>query len=198
MNLRETILKVLKEEVELPTSIRRRIKMGEDDIVNFLRKFAIRTFEPNKKIEVIVGKSCKNTAYEILDSTHTHIDSETFDELLDELYRYLKNKYGEQLKEFIQNFYNQSGNEQGTSYFFRKHSEKDGNSGRGQGFSQSFDTWNGLLEEFSSFFPSLDWKDIKETLDSMPDRKQLLIVEPGDKFNTTNYYFSLVKIKKDD
>ena len=196
MNIRQTIKKVLKEEVGVPASIRRRNKMSEDDIVNFLRKSAIRT--QGKKIEVIVSKSCKDTAYEILDSTHTHTDNETFDELLDELYRYLKNKYGEQLKEFIQNFYNQSGNEQGTSYFFRKHSEKDGNSGRGRGFSQSFDTWNELLRNNASMFPSLDWKDIKETLDSMPDRKQLLIVEPGDKFNTTNYYFSLVKIKKDD
>ena len=197
MNLKDTIRKILKEEVELPATIRRRIKMSEDEIVNYLRKFAIKLFDPNKKIEAIVGKACTDTAYEILDSTHTHIDDETFHSLLDNLYRYLKNKYGEEIKEFIKNFYNPNGNEKGTGYFLRKHSDKDGNSGRGGGFSHGFSTWNRLLSEYGSWFPSLDWVDIKNTLDSMPDRQQLLIATPDDKFNSTGYYFSLVKIKED-
>jgi hypothetical protein len=32
----------------------------------------------------------------------------------------------------------------------------------------------------------------------MPDGKQLIIGEPGDKFNAMGYYFSLVKIKRDE
>ena len=197
MNIRHTIRRILKEEeVELPISVRRRIKMSEEDIINYLRKFSIITFEPNKKIEAIVGKACSNTAYEILDSTHTSIDDETFETLQTQIYEYLKNKYGEQIKDFIHNFYNESGNDYGTVYIFRKHEEKNGNNG-GRGFSQSFSTWNKLLNDYGDWFPSLDWADIKDTLDSMPDRKQLLIVEPGDKFNSMGYYFSLVKIKRD-
>jgi len=197
MNLREQIRRALREQTELPISIRRRIKMGENDIINYLRKFAIRTFQYDEKIEKIVGKACRNTAYEILDSTHTSIDNDTFSKLEDELTIFLKNKYGEQIKDFIQNFYNESGDDNGTVYIFRKHEEKNGNNG-GRGFSQSFSTWNGLLKEYADWFPSLDWADIKETLDSMPDKKQLLIVEPGDKINTMGYYFSLVKIKRNE
>ena len=176
MSLKDTIKKILREESGLPISVRRRIKMDESEIVNYLRKFAIIQYNSNAKIDVSVSKACRSTAYEILDSTHTSIDNDTFHKLEDELTNYLKNKYGEQTKEFIQNFYNESGDDEGTLYVFRKHSEKNGD-GMGRGFSQSFDTWNGLLREYSTWFPSLDWEDIKETLDSMPDRKQLLIAE---------------------
>jgi hypothetical protein len=126
------------------------------------------------------------------------MDSDTFNDLYEEVTKYLKNKYGEQIKEFIRNFYNESGDDNGTAYIFRKHEEMNGNNGGGRGFSQSFSTWNKLLKEFGGWFPNLDWADIKETLDSMEDRKQLLIVTPDDKFNTMGYYFSLVKIKRDN
>jgi predicted house-cleaning noncanonical NTP pyrophosphatase (MazG superfamily) len=188
---------IIKEETQIPAYIRRRVKMSEDDIVNYLRKFSIIQYDSNKKIEVGVNKACRSTAYEILDSMHTSMDNDTFHRLEDELTEYLKNKYGERVKDFIQNFYNESGNDNGTVYIFRKHEEKNGDNG-GRGFSQSFSTWNKLLMDYGNWFPSLDWEDIKETLDSMPDRKQLLIVEPGEKFNSTGYYFSLVKIKRDN
>lgn len=193
MSLKDTIRKILREEVELPISVRRRIKISEEDILNYLRKFSIRTFEPNKKIEAIVGKACSNTAYEILDATHTHIDDKTFDSLLEELSKYLKNKYGEQLKEFMQNFFNESGDSTENVYVFWKHADRNG----GNGFKESFHTWNELLMQYGTWFPSLDWADIKDTLDSMVDRKPLLIVTPDDKFNTMGYYFSLVKINRD-
>lgn len=201
--IRKSIKEAIKEvlnEMEVPVSIRRRINMTEQDIINYLRKFMISqyNYNPNAKIDVSVSKACRSTAYEILDSTHTSIDDNTFQILEYELTEYLKNKYGEQTKDFIQNFFNPSGDDEGTTYMFRKHSEKDGNSGMGRGFSQHFETWNELLMSYGTWFPSLDWADVKEKLDSMPDRKQLLISEPGDKNNTMNYYFSLVKIKKDD
>ena len=196
MNLRETIRKVLNENVTLLPQIRRRINFDEKEVINYLRKFSIRVFEPDKNIEKILEKSCRNTAYEIL-SQITDIYDSLYHRWEDNLTYFLVDKYGERVKDFIQNFYNESGDDSGTVYIFRKHEEKNGNNG-GRGFSQSFSTWNGLLKEYADWFPSLDWADIKETLDSMPDRKQLLIVEPGDKINTMGYYFSLVKIKRDE
>jgi len=193
MSLKDTIRKILREEVELPISVRRRIKISEEDILNYLRKFSIRVFEPDKKIEKRIESSCRNTAYEILDSTHTLIDNDTFSKLEDELTNYLKDKYGEQLKDFIHNFFNESGDSTENVYVFWKHADRNG----GNGFSESFDTWNELLKKYADWFPSLDWADIKDTLDSMVDRKPLLIVEPGDKFNTMGYYFSLLKINRD-
>jgi hypothetical protein len=183
---------IIKEEIEMPLSIRRRIKMGKDDIINYLRKFAIMVFEPDVNIERIVKKSCWNTAYEILDSTHTHIDDNTFYKLEEELTDYLKNKYGEQIKEFIRNYFNEGGDNTDKIYQFWKHAERNG----GNGFNDSFTSWNGLLKKYGTWFPSLDWVDIKEKLDSMEDNKPLLIVEPGDKFNSMNYYFSLIKIAR--
>jgi hypothetical protein len=189
---------IIKEETQIPAYIRRRVKMSEDSIVNYIKKNVIIQFDSSIKIDVIISRACRNAAYEVLDSTQMGMDSDTFNDLYEEVTKYLKNKYGEQIKEFIRNFYNESGDDNGTAYIFRKHEEMNGNNGGGRGFSQSFSTWNKLLKEFGGWFPNLDWADIKETLDSMEDRKQLLIVTPDDKFNSTGYYFSLVKIKRDN
>jgi hypothetical protein len=189
---------IIKEETQIPAYIRRRVKMSEDSIVNYIKKNVIIQFDSSIKIDVIISRACRNDAYEVLDSTQMGMDSDTFNDLYEEVTKYLKNKYGEQIKEFIRNFYNESGDDNGTEYIFRKHEEMNGNNGGGRGFSQSFSTWNKLLKEFGGWFPNLDWADFKETLDSMEDRKQLLIVTPDYKFNTMNYYFSLVKIKRDN
>jgi hypothetical protein len=191
MKLKEIIRRVLKEEVELPPFIRRRLNFDDDEIIYYLRKFAIRVFEPDKRIEDRVLKACRNTAYELL-SPITDIDDNVYDKIEDKLTYFLRDKYGERLKDFIRNFYNESGDSTDKSYQIWRHNEKN----VGEKFVYSFDTWNELLSRNASLFPNLDWADIKETLDSGPDRKPLLIVEPDDKFNSTGYYYSLVKIDR--
>lgn len=182
---------ILKEESEIPPFVRRRIKMGEEDIVNYLKKFAIKAFKVGRVIGVVVSYACKNTAYEILDSTHTHIDNNDYHDVETQIANYLKEKYGKDIEEYISKYYNEGGNEEGTTYIFWKHADRNG----GNGFSDSFKTWNDLLKNYGWWFPSLDWPDIKEKLDSMQDNKPLLIVEPDDKFNSMRYYFSLIKKK---
>lgn len=184
---------ILKEESQIPPSVSRRMSHNEEDIINYLKKFAISAFKYDKKIDVVVSKACGNTAYEILDSTHTStsIDSDTFNKLEDELTNFLREKYGKDIVEYVSKFYNESGDEEGTTYIFWKHADRNG----GNGFSDSFKTWNDLLKNYGSWFPSLDWPDIKKKLDSMQDNKPLLIVELDDKFNSMRYYFSLIKKK---
>jgi hypothetical protein len=66
----------------------------------------------------------------------------------------------------------------------------------GNGFSESFETWNKLLRAYSSWFPDLDWAEVKSKLDNkMSDGQPLLIKSPKDKNNTMGYYFSVIKRK---
>jgi len=183
---------IIKEESEVPLFVRRRNRYNtEEEIINYLRKFAIRSFKLSRAIGVVVSYACRDTAYEILDSTHTHLDNDDFHDAEKKIANYLKEKYGKDIAEYISKFYNESGDEEGTTYIFWKHADRNG----GNGFSDSFKTWNDLLKNYGTWFPSLDWVDIKEKLDSMQDNKPLLIVEPDDKFNTMRYYFSLIKKK---
>jgi hypothetical protein len=182
---------IIKEESEIPLFVRRRNRYTEEEIINYLKKFAIQGFKLERVVAVVVWWACKNTAYEILDSTHTHIDTKDFNNEETKIANYLKEKYGKDIAEYISKFYNESGDEEGTTYIFWKHADRNG----GNGFSEGFKTWNELLRRYGSWFPSLDWVDIKEKLDSIPDNKPLLIVEPDDKFNTMRYYFSLIKKK---
>jgi hypothetical protein len=183
---------IIKEESEIPLFVRRRNRYTEEEIINYLRKFAIEGFKLERVVAVVVWFACKNTAYEILDSTHTHIDVKDYNNEETKIANYLKKKYGKDITEYISNFFNKSGDKTDKIYQFWKHAERNG----GNGFNDSFTSWNGLLKKYGSWFPNLDWVDIKETLDSMEDNKPLLIVEPGDKFNSMDYYFSLIKIAR--
>lgn len=192
MRLRSVIRKVLKEEMKLPTFIRRRTRYNEEDIINFLKRYSLRflTKRTYNSPESVLKDACSETAYEIVDSTHTFIDEDSFDQYQDEIYIFLMKKYGDQLKDFIEDFYSESGDEFGYDYVFRKHSERNG----GKGFSDSFPSWNDLLMVYSSWFPDLDWKEIKRKLDDM-EGNQLLIKSPKEKNNDTNHYFSVYKVK---
>jgi hypothetical protein len=191
VSIKNTIRKILKEETEMPLQLRRRIEFDEDVVINYLRKFAIWAFEPGKRMEVVISKACSNAAYELIESVSLDMDDKTFGVLEKKVTNYLKEKYGEYIAEYISKFYNESGDEEDTTYVFWKHGDRNG----GNGFSEGFKTWNELLRRYGSWFPSLDWADIKETLDSMQDNKPLLIVKPDDKFNSMGYYFSLIKKK---
>jgi len=58
----------------------------------------------------------------------------------------------------------------GNSYTFWKHENRHG----GNGFSESFESWNMLLRSFASWFPDLDWKEIKKKLDGMEGQPLLI------------------------
>ena len=184
----ESLIK--EEESSIPSFIKRRTNFTEEEIKKYLKKFAIRVFEPNKKMDYIISKACHNTAYEILDTITSSVDDNTFREYEYKLTNYLKEKYGDFIKEFLTEFYDAEGDELGNKYIFMKHSERQG----GTGFMSSYNTWNELLKEYSWWFPDLDWKKIKEKLNGMIGQT-LLIKKPGDENNTMNYYFSVKRLK---
>jgi hypothetical protein len=190
MELRKMIQKVLKEESSIPSFIKRRTNFTEEEIKKNLKKFAIRVFELNKKMDYMIGKACHNTAYEILDTITSSVDDNTFREYEYKLTNYLKEKYGDFVKEFLTEFYDAEGDERGNEYVFAKHSERNG----GNGFVSSYNTWNELLKEYSWWFTDLDWKEIKRKIDDKMG-VPLLIKKPGDVNNTMNYYFSVIKDK---
>jgi len=191
MNLQETIIKVLRES-KLPPFIRRRLNIDEDIVIDMLKKFVVKVFEPHKKIEAVIGKACANTAYELIDSFGSAMSDDEYYKLEKDLRDFLFSKYGDLLKDYINNYFDSSGDEYGAHYLFWKHADRYG----GNGFTNSFPTWNKMLMEYGWWFPDLDWAELKQKLDSMPDRAPLLIKKPNDKNNTMNYYFSLLKVKK--
>ena len=184
----------ITEETKIPTSIRRRFNFGDDDeIFNQLKKQVLSSYRYSKdNLAGLVGRACDYTAYIFLDEVpelHEIPDDER-QKLVDELSGLFRERYGKPLKEFIDNFFELDNNILGNSYTFWKHENRHG----GNGFSESFESWNMLLRSFASWFPDLDWKEIKKKLDGM-EGQPLLIKKPGDKNNNMGYYFSLIKQK---
>jgi hypothetical protein len=180
---------MIKESVDMPIQLRRRLMdFDEDKIINYLRKFAIKYFKPERTIDTVVNNACFDTSYELIESVSLDMDDETFREIEQKLTDYLKEKYGEYVKDFIENLFDESGDEMDAKYVFWKHEDRYG----GNGFSDTFQSWNDLLRNFGSWFPDLDWKKIKNKLDGMVGQP-LIIKKPGDKNNNMGYYFSLIK-----
>ena len=184
----------ITEETKIPTSIRRRFNFGDDDnIFNQLKKQALSSYRYSKNnLAGLVGRACDYTAYIFLDEVPElqEIPDDERQKLVDELSGLFRKRYGKQLKEFIDNFFELNNDILGDSYTFWKHADRYG----GNGFSESFETWNMLLRSFASWFPDLDWKEVKKKLDGMVGQP-LLIKKPGDKNNNMGYYFSLIKRK---
>jgi hypothetical protein len=182
----------ITEETKIPTSIRRRFNFGDDDnIFNQLKKQALGSYKYSKdNLAGLVGRACDYTAYIVLDEVpelHEIPDDER-QKLVDELSGLFRKRYGKELKEFIDNFFELNNNILGDYYIFWKHADRYG----GNGFSDTFESWNDLLRNFASWFPDLDWKEVKKKLDGMVGQP-LLIKKPGDKNNNMGYYFSLIK-----
>jgi hypothetical protein len=186
--IEESLIK--EEESSALSFIKRRTIFKEEEIKKYLKKFAIRVFEPNKKMDYIISKACHDTAYEILDSITSSVDDNTYREYEYKLTNFLKEKYGDFIKEFLTEFYDAEGDELGGKYVFAKHSERNG----GTGFMSSYNTWNELLKEYSWWFTDLDWKEIKRKIDDKMGFP-LIIKKPGDVYNTMNYYFSVKRLK---
>jgi len=192
MSLKQIIRKILRES-RLPINVRRRINYDEENINNLLKKFALRNLGQNKKIHITSRLTCRDVAYELLDGIQSEFGDTEFNYMENVLTDYLEEKYGEQLKEFIKDFYDESGNELGSRYVFEKHSERHG----GNGFSEGYETWNLLLKHYASWFPDLDWKELKMKLDNMKSGGKILIKKPGDINNNMGYYFSLQRFDDD-
>lgn len=193
MNLRQTIKQVLTEEISLPIYVRRRINLDEENVINLLKTSVL---DMSTRVlggtDAVLKKAFKNTSYDLLNRAFLDLDNDSIYKLIDILSEYLEEKYGEQMKGYIKDFYKETGDEVGSIYVFHKHAERYG----GSGFSEGFETWNKLLKKYASWFPDLNWDELKEKLDAKENGKPLLIKNPFDKNNTMGYYFSLIKTKR--
>lgn len=196
MKTKELIKQILLEETKVPAFVRRRFQAEEEYIEDQLKREVLknirRSKNKDKDIEQILVKSAMDAAYEFLDPIDEWRDLPQKESviILKDVSSYIYDQYKNKVREFIQNMFDEKNDvEDGFVYTFWKHSERNG----GNGFADSFKTWNELLMEFGSWFADLNWNEIKSKLDKTDGKTSILIKKPGDRFNIYNYYFSILK-----
>jgi hypothetical protein len=143
-------------------------------------------------MEIIV-KSSMDAAYEFLDPIDEWRDLPQKEGVivLKDLSKLIYEKYGDIVNEYLSNFFDEKNDkEDGYIYVFHKHTESNGT---GNGFADSFDTWNNLIRRFGSWFTDLNWNEIKSKLDEKDGQASILIKKPGELNNNMGYYFSVRK-----
>ena len=193
MKTRQIIKQILAEETKLTPYIRRRFTTQENDIINQFKKDALRNFKLDKTYMEIIVKSSMDAAYEFLDPIDEWRDLPQKEGVivLKDLSKLIYEKYGDIVNEYLNNFYDKKNDkEDGYRYVFHKH---ENSNGTGNGFADSFDTWNDLVRRFGSWFPDLNWNEIKSKLNEKDGQASILIKKPGELNNNMGYYFSLRK-----
>lgn len=180
------------KEGGLPSSVRRRINISSDfndDILNGIKVGSLRMLMLKvSEFDQIINEGFKWAAEEIVPYDEDY--DEDYDEYIKGIVLLLKDKYEDDVTEYVRRFMGTLNGPDTHMYTFKKHSERNG----GSGFSTSFDTWDDLLLRFGYWMP-LEWDEIKRKLDTK-DEGQILISSPGEPTNTMNYYFSIEKISK--
>ena len=193
MKTRQIIKQILAEETKLSPYIRRRFNAQENDIINQLKKEALRNLKSDKTYLEIIVKSSMDTAYEFLDPIDEWRDLPQKEGviILKDLSKLIYEKYGDIVEEYLNNFFDvKNDKEDGYRYFFHKH---ENSNGTGNGFADSFDTWNDLTRRFGSWFTDLNWNELKSKLDEKDGQASILIKKPGELNNNMGYYFSVRK-----
>jgi len=193
MKTRQIIKQILVEETKLSPYIRRRFNTQENDIINQFKKEALRNSKTDKTYLEIIVKSSMDVAYEFLDPIDEWRDLPQKESviILRDLNSLIYEKYGDIVKEYLNNFFDEKNdNEDGYRYIFHKH---ENSNGTGNGFADSFDTWNDLIRRFGSWFADLNWNELKSKLDEKDGKSSILIKKPGELNNNMGYYFSVRK-----
>ncbi len=184
------------KESELPPSVRRRINISSDfndDILNGatpnLKTGSLRMLMLGvTKFDTIIDKGFRWVAEEMAPYDEDY--DKDYDEYIDGVVLLLKDKYEDDVIEYMTRVIGTLNGPDTHKYRFKKHSERHG----GSGFSETFNTWDDLILRFG-YWMSLEWDEIKRKLDTF-DKGQILISSPGEPTNTMNYYFSIEKIPK--
>ena len=183
--LQEQIRRIVREEMNLPSTIKRRINYSEDRVLYYLKKFTMDFFLDFKNVDELIKTVSDNTSYEIVESAILHLSDEEGNKIINQVSKDIANNYKDFILNFIKDTLSDDDNE---TYTFYKHSERNG----GSGFTQSRVGWNKFLEMFGSWFPDLDWNKVKEKLNSLPNGQKLLIKNPLEG-HVYEYYFSVSK-----
>jgi hypothetical protein len=193
MKTRQIIKQILVEETKLTPYIRRRFTAQENDIINQFKKEALSNFKLDKTYLEIIVKSSMDVAYEFLGPIDEWRDLPQKEGVivLKDLSKLIYEKYGDIVNEYLNNFYDKKNDKKdGYRYVFHKH---ENSNGTGNGFADSFDTWNDLARRFGSWFPDLNWNEIKSKLDEKDGQASILIKKPKELNNNMGYYFSVRK-----
>jgi len=188
MNLQETIRRILKEETNPLNSALRRVSFTDDDVIHFLKKFSLRFLNDINDMDLLITKICNFTAYELIEPGILHMSDEDADNAVDELSKKLKDKYSDLIMGYVNDLISIDDNE---TYCFRKHSDRYMDMLKNRGFGECVKGWVNFMGKYGSWFPDLDWDEIKEKISSNPN-KYLLIKNPLEN-HPYEYYFSVLK-----
>jgi hypothetical protein len=183
MGLQQTIRRILREESEIPASVKRRLRL--DKVLNLMKKNSLRYFKGNTK-NSIFDASALETAKDILpwhDEQGSDYDNDDYQKWLGIVTEYIIKNYGKETMEYFDKVLPQgSYDNDGNKYIFTKHSEING----GNGFSESYYTWGDLILGRGWLFP-INWWEVKEKLDNI-DKGRVVFLKPGDEHNDMGYY----------
>lgn len=187
MDIREHIRKTLKEETKLLSALRR-VNITEDKVTHFLKLFIFRFLVEIKDIDLLIEKVCNFTSYDLIESGLLHMSDEDADNVINELSKKIKDKYSDFIKNYVDNLLNSDDDE---TYCFKKHSERNPTLLTNRGFGDCVKGWVNFMSEYGTWFPDLDWNEIREKISSNPN-KYLLIKNPLEN-HSYEYYFSVLK-----
>jgi len=198
MNLQEQIYRIqgimgLLHENDLPIEVRRRLNFSKEHILKTLRWFILEQFKDVSK-EKLIPSVLETMTYEIMFSSgifglEETLPPSTFTEISNKIRNHLESEY----KEDIENYYDsifELGDDDST-FCFIKHSDLSMNIKFNRGFGDCVDGWYNFLGKYGSYFPDLDWNDIKSGLDQKPNQK-FLIKRPLEG-HLYHYYYTVMK-----
>jgi hypothetical protein len=175
-------------ESDLPLYIKRRLSFSKEEILEDLKEYILRGYEPNKK-EVTISKAFSEESYKILNSVELGDNEHLYQEFATKIKKYLKNEFSEEAESIYDSIF--GGNDDDGVYCFIKHSDLNMRLGHNRGFSECVKGWHYFLSKFGYWFPDLDWNQIKEKLDS--NTGKLLLIKKPLEGHPYEYYFSIKK-----
>lgn len=188
MDLRKQIRTILREETNPLSSAFRRVNFTDDDIKYYLKKFSLRFLDDYKNINLMIDKICNFTSYELIEPGLLHMSDKDADNAVNELSIKIKDKYGDFIKNYIDEVISSDDDK---TYCFRKHSDKYMDMLTNRGFGECVKGWVRFMDKYGSWFPDLNWNEVREKLDSNPN-KYILIKNPLEN-HVYHYYFSVLK-----
>ena len=200
MNLRENIIKILREEFN--QSIRRRVKFGEID--KFVNRNMVSNFKKDEPIENSINSTINDVVNEVMFGVFVDDDVQ-FHKLWHEFKSFIRKKYTDDLRQYFerrQKEVDHGNNEMDFKYIFVKH-DKPYLQGNWRGFQEGFDSFDDMITKYGGWI-DVDWDEVKQKLDSIKNFPEntftgrynsapLSISKVGDEGNTWGYNFSVIK-----
>ena len=182
--------KFIFEDNKIPPTILRRL--ASENFFKNLKKLtmtSIKNMDNDFDIDEVIEDAIITKAIELLDSYHSNLSNEEFQNLKNDLTKYIYDIHYKTLKRFLQNVFPEGVfQNDGNLYSLLRHTTLEG----GQGIAKIFISWGDLVREYGDILP-FDWSKIKERLDSTPAGKVVFNLS-SDGVNT--FYITIKKEKQ--